>query len=150
MNQKEYSWYNWTLILSETWIIIKRGLKGFLLGWWSIRWDKSIPYSSIVAVQFKKAWLLAWYLQITLSWWSEAKWGVFESIKDENTVNFYNNKNKDFEEAKEIIEKYISNKGGNMWNYSNLDEIEKLDWLLKKGIITEDEFNSKKKELLGF
>ncbi|MQF66305.1 SHOCT domain-containing protein [SAR202 cluster bacterium AC-647-P02_OGT_505m] len=32
---------------------------------------------------------------------------------------------------------------------SNLDELEKLASLRDKGILTEDEFNSKKKELLG-
>jgi hypothetical protein len=32
---------------------------------------------------------------------------------------------------------------------SNLDELEKLAGLKEKGIITEEEFNQKKKQLLG-
>jgi len=81
---------------------------------------------------------------LTLKGGSEAKAGLFQSVKDENTINFYNNKNKDFEEAKRLIEEKIS-AGDVQSNKSDLGELEKLAELKEKGIITEEEFNAKKK-----
>lgn len=144
--QKEYKGYNGTLILTDSGVIIKRGIKGFLLGGGKLRGDKTIPYASIVAVQLKKAGMTAGYLQLTLKGGSEAKGGLFQSTTDENTVNFYNGKNKDFEEVKETIEKHIS--GSSHKAASNLDELEKLASLKEKGIITQEEFDAKKKSLL--
>jgi len=146
--QKEFKGYNGTLILTNTGVIIKRGIKGFLLGGGMLRGDKTIPYSSIIAVQLKKAGLTAGYIQLTLKGGSEAKAGLFQSVKDENTINFYNNKNKDFEEAKRLIEEKIS-AGDVQSNKSDLGELEKLAELKEKGIITEEEFNAKKKSILG-
>jgi len=146
--QKEFKGYNGTLILTDTGVIIKRGIKGFLLGGGMLRGDKTIPYSSIIAVQLKKAGLTAGYIQLTLKGGSEAKAGLFQSVKDENTINFYSNKNKDFEEAKRLIEEKIST-GNFQSNKSELDELEKLAELKEKGIITEEEFNAKKKSILG-
>ena len=144
--QKEYKGYNGTLILTDNGVIIKRGVRGFLLGGGKLRGDKTIPYSSIVAVQLKKAGMTAGYLQLTLKGGSEAKGGLFQSATDENTVNFYSGKNKIFAEAKETIEKHIS--GDSHKAASNLDELEKLASLKEKGIITQEEFDAKKKSLL--
>ena len=145
-NQKEFSGYNGTLILTDNAIIIKRGLKGILLGGGMLRGDKTIPYSSVVAVQLKKAGMTAGYLQLTLKGGSEAKGGLFQSTTDENSVNFHSRKNKEFLEAKELIEKRI----GDVYQKptSNLDELEKLGSLKDKGIITQEEFDAKKKILL--
>lgn len=146
-NQKEFSGYNGTILLTNTGVVIKRGVKGFLLGGMKLRGDKTIPYDSIVAVQLKKAGLTAGYMQLTLKGGSEAKSGLFQSTTDENSVNFYSGKNKEFEEAKRLIEAKISR--SNQSNTSSLDEIEKLAELRKKNIITQEEFDLKKKSLLG-
>lgn len=147
MEEKEYKGYNGTLILNNSGVVIKRGAKGFLLGGGMLRGDKSIPYSSIVAVQFKKAGMIAGYLQLTLMGGSEAKGGLFQSAIDENSINFNSSKgNKLFAEAKEIIEKKIhQTKGQN----SDADDLEKFAQLRDKGILTEEEFQAKKKQLLG-
>ena len=147
LNQKEFNGYNGILILNETGVIIKRGIKGFLLGGMILRGDKTIPYNSIVAVQLKKAGLLAGYLQLTLKGGSEAKGGLFQSTMDENSINFYSGKNKIFEEAKILIEEKINFLNMPIKN-SNLDELEKLAILKEKGIINQKEFNAKKKQLL--
>ena len=144
---KEFKGYNGTLILMDSGVIIKRGLKGFLLGGGMIRGDKTIPYSSIVAVQLKKAGLTAGYLQLTLKGGSEAKGGLFQSATDENSINFYGGKNKLFEEARGLIEKRMGE--GPHKTSSNLDELEKLAGLKEKGIITQEEFEAKKRSLLG-
>lgn len=146
-NLKEYKGYNGTLILTDTGVIIKRGLKGILLGGGYLRGDKTIPYSSIVAVQLKKSGLTAGYLQLTLKGGSEAKAGLFQSVRDENTVNFFNNK--DFEEANTLIEQRISQTTTYRPQTEGLGDLEKLSELKEKGIITQEEFDTKKRKILG-
>ena len=148
--EKEYKGWNGTLVLTDTGVIIKRGVKGFLLGGGSLRGDKTIPYKSIVAVQFKKSGLTTGYIQFTLMGGSEAKKGLFESTKDENSINFQNlgNNNDKFEEAKKIIEERIS-KDSNLSEDNFLNDLEKLAALKEKGVVTEEEFQQKKKQILG-
>lgn len=148
--QQEYKGYNGTIILTDKGVLIKRGLKGYMLGGGMLRGDKTIPYSSIVAVQLKKAGMTAGYLQLTLKGGSEAKSGLMQSTTDENTVNFHARKNKDFLEAKEKIETKISeSSGGNQQASSGADELEKLASLKEKGIISQEEFDAKKKQILN-
>jgi Short C-terminal domain/Domain of unknown function (DUF4429) len=148
MEQKEYKGYNGTLILTDTGVTIKRGAKGFLLGGGMLRGDKTIPYSSIAAVQLKKAGMTAGYLQLTLVGGPEAKGGLFQSTTDENTVNFYSNKA--FEEAKKLIEEgMLASRTGVVQQRSNADELAKFAELRDKGVITEEEFQKKKNQLLG-
>lgn len=148
--QKEYKGYNGTLVLTNTGVIIKRGVKGFLLGGGMLRGDKTISYKSIVAVQLKKAGLTAGYLQLTLMGGSEAKGGLFQSTRDENSINFHTTggNNKKFEEAKRLIEEHISADNQSQQN-NPLNDIEKLAELKDKGIISEEEFQQKKNQLLG-
>lgn len=151
-NYKEYKGYNGTLILTDTGVIIKRGAKGFLLGGGMLRGDKTIPYGSIVAVQLKKAGMTAGYIQLTLKGGSEAKSGLFQSATDENSINFHSafggNNNELFAEAKKLIEERINAVNSPAKN-SGLDDLEKLATLKEKGIISEEEFQAKKKQLLG-
>lgn len=151
-NNKEYKGYNGTLILTDTGVIIKRGAKGFFLGGGMLRGDKTIPYSSIVAVQLKKAGMTAGYIQLTLKGGSEAKSGLFQSATDENSINFHSafggNNNELFFEAKRLIEERINSVNSPVKN-SGLDDLEKLASLKEKGIISEEEFQAKKKQLLG-
>ena len=150
--RKEFKGYNGTLILTDTGVIIKRGAKGFWLGGGKLRGDKTIPYSSIIAVQLKKAGLVAGYIQLTLKGGSEAKGGLLQSVTNENTINFqaWGKNNQLFTEAKEIIEQNIlkSQNSGHK-EISDADELEKYAKLKEKGIITEEEFNAKKKQILG-
>ncbi|MBI2037002.1 MAG: SHOCT domain-containing protein [Candidatus Liptonbacteria bacterium] len=149
---KEFKGYNGTLILTDTGVIIKRGAKGFLLGGGMLRGDKTIPYSSIVAVQLKKAGMTAGYIQLTLKGGSEAKSGLFQSTTDENSINFHSafggNNNELFREAKRLIGERINAVNSPVKN-SGLDDLEKLTALKEKGIINEEEFNAKKRQLLG-
>lgn len=148
--EKVFEGYNGTLILTDNAVIIKRGLKWFFLGGGTLRWDKTIPYQSIVAVQLKEAWRTAGYIQLTLMWGSEAKAGLFQSTTDENSINFHKWKNKDFLEAKRLIEERLwSSKNQNTSSESLVDQLEKLWKLLKNGILTQEEFEEQKKILLG-
>ena len=148
--EKEYKGYNGTLVLTDTGVIIKRGLKGVLLGGGFLRGDKTIPFKSIVAVQLKKAGMTAGYIQLTLTGGSEAKGGLFQSTTDENTINFHSwgNNNSKFEEAKKTIEDKIS-QDSRPTQSNSFSDLEKLAELKEKGIITEEEFQQKKKQILG-
>ena len=148
LEQKEYRGYNGTLILTDTGVIIKRGAKGFFLGGGMLRGDKTIPYSRIVAVQLKRAGMTAGYIQLTLMGGSEAKSGLFQSTTDENTINFHmlGGKNEQFGEAKRLIEERI---GLDEHKHSSINDLEKLANLKDRGVISEDEFAQKKKQLLG-
>jgi len=148
---EEYKGYNGTIILTDTGVVIKRGAKGFFLGGGSIRGDKSIPYSSIVAVQYKKAGMTVGYLQLTLRGGSDAKSGIKEATRDENTVTFASKKTSElFWELKEFIEKKAhETQPGQSQGNSQINDLEKLAQLKEKGIITADEFAAKKKQILG-
>lgn len=147
MENKEYKGYNGILVLTDRAVIIKRGKRGFLLGGGMLRGEKTIPYSAITSVQLKKAGALAGYIQISTMGGSEAKSGLLQSATDENTINFHTYKkgNELFAEAKEIIESRI----GSQSNNSSLDELEKLASLKEKGVITQEEFDGKKKQILA-
>lgn len=151
MENKEYSGYNGTLCLTDTGVVIKRGIKGFLLGGGKLRGDKTIPYSSIVAVQLKKAGMTAGYIQLTLAGGSEAKDGLFQSTTDENSINFHaiGKTNELFAEAKTLIEQRIGQSRGSVSVKSDAENLEKFAELRDKGVITKEEFEAKKKQILG-
>lgn len=145
---KEYKGYNGNLIITDTGIKIVRGAKGFFFGGGSIRGDKSIPFKSIGAVQFKKSGFTVGYIQFSVNGGVESTSGVLKAIEDENTVTFMTKKTSElFEEAKEIIESKIHS---NQSSSSNLyDDIENLAKLKEQGFITAEEFDQKKKSILG-
>ncbi len=97
---------NGNLILGLTSAKIVRGAKGALVTL-TARGDKVIPYDSIVAVQFKKPGLAAGYLQFSLRGGSEAKSGVTQAVRDENTILFGRN-TLAFEKAHAYIQRRIS------------------------------------------
>jgi len=147
----EYKGYNGSLILTDRGVVIKRGLRGFLLGGGFLRGDKTIPYAGIVAVQLKKAGLTAGYIQLTLKGGSESKRGLLQSTRDENSIHFHNvlgkKNNKLFEEARNLIEERISTavSGGS----SGINDIRELASLRDEELITQEEFEAKKKKILG-
>lgn len=55
----------------------------------------------------------------------------------------------EFDAIKDLIEKKMAESQTPKSNLSNLYELEKLAELKEKGIVTEEEFSLKKKQLLG-
>lgn len=146
---KEYKGYDGTVVLSDNSITIKRGAKGFLLAGGKLRGDKTITISRIVAVQLKKAGMIAGYIQFTLMGGSEAKSGLIQSTTDENSIHFHNrNKNNEkFAELKMLIEQRMD--GNNQTNQtSSANDLEKLFELKEKGVLTEEEFQKQKTKIL--
>jgi len=142
-----YEGRNGTLILTEKGVIIKRDGGFFSSG----TGEKTILYKNITAVQFKRADLTVGFIQLTIQGGIEAKGGVFEAVNDENTVTFgTEEKTREFEKAKSIIEqRIISASSNNLTPVNDLNQLEKLAFLRDKGIISEEEFQAKKKMILG-
>ena len=137
--------YNDKLIIKRAgfWAALNHGLaKG----------DKTIYLRQITGIQLKLAGLLVGYIQFTLPGGIESKRGVLDATKDENTVTFYAAQNNLATQLKDKIEELVqkSRQSTNQTvQISSADEIKKFKHLLDEGIITKDEFDKKKKELLG-
>ncbi len=114
------------------------------------RGEKSIPIKSITAIQFKDPSLTAGYIQFAYSGSSESKGGVFDAVKDENTVLFAKKELKQAKELVDLIEsKRHASSAPQITAVSSADEILKMKELLDAGVLTQDEFDAKKKQLLG-
>jgi len=150
---KEAKGVNGQLELLENKIRIKR--KGFrALATQGLRGDKEIFIKQISSIQFKKAGALTnGFIQFSFLGGSEHK-GSFLSlsqgiVRDENTILFTKKQQKNFEEIKEAIETKMSETDSKKEPVSNLNDLEKLAELKEKGVITEEEFLAKKKQILG-
>ncbi|MGR5979483.1 SHOCT domain-containing protein [Bacillus cereus] len=112
---------------------------------------KTIDINTLTGVQMKQAGFTSGYIQFIFMGSKESKGGVFAATKDENTVMFVKKEQKMAEEIKTYIEGILSNKGQTQVaaTTSGADEILKYKELLDQGIITEEEFQAKKKQLLG-
>ena len=81
--------------------------------------------------------------------------GITGAINDENSVVFLEECNKKAVEIKNYIEEIILSRNNNQSNksqsenFSAADEILKLKKLLDMGVLTQNEFDAKKKQLLG-
>lgn len=90
------------------------------------------------------------YIQITVPGGLESKKGLFDATQDENTVIFSKKNNELVDQIKSKIEELISRQHtGYINQLSPADEIRKYKELLDDGLITQEEFEKKKKQLLG-
>lgn len=141
------------LIIEENFAIIERkGALGFLSKGFS--GSKRIPIKSITSVQLKDGGMMTnGYIQFGVLGGREKTGGLFNASQDENTVMFYYKNNDLANKIREYIETIILEKQNNnqtiVNEVSNADEILKYKKLYDEGILTETEFNLKKKELLN-
>lgn len=124
--------------------VMNKGFKG----------TKSIPYTSITAIQFKKSGFLSGYLQFTLQGGIESRGGVMDATKDENTFMFAGAQaNTEAEKIKLYVEKQVQQAHSiapqKQDTYSLSSELEKLADLKNKGVLSDEEFQSAKKRLIG-
>lgn len=135
-------------LLSDRIVIKRKGLNALILQ--GVKGDKEILITQISAIQFKRpsAWTSG-YIQFSFLGGQESKAGIFAATQDENTVMFRRDSEQDFVALKDkITEMMVALRTGSK-SSSNLDELSKLGELKTKGIITEEEFQIKKKQLLG-
>ncbi len=123
-----------------TWAFISQGLKG----------HKEIRYADITAIQFKQPdRITVGYIQFSIPGGVESKKGLFSATSDENTVLFTPKQQKDFEFAKGEIDRRIAHaRRPASGRAAGLLELEKLAHLKEKGILSEEEFNSQKQQIL--
>lgn len=140
---------NGQLELTEKSVCIRRkGVLGFLTQ--GFKGDKEILISQVSSIQFKRAGAFVnGYIQFAFVGGQEAKGGAWQAASDENTVMFTTGQQPAFERFKGELQKRMDavRSGGNQ--SSGLDEIEKLASLRDREIISQEEFEAKKRQLLG-
>ena len=107
----------------------------------------------ISAIKLKQCGTLtSGYLQIVFKGSQESKSALLDSVTDENTIVFWPDRESEFLHLKMLLDKQrrLSRQGPPASTSTSVaDEIEKLDSLRRRGIITDKEFEAKKRELLG-
>jgi len=116
--------------------------------------EKRILYTAITAIEYKKATTIApGFIQFSISG-ADRGGGNLSAAADENTIMFDATKN---QLTQQIVD-YIENRrieiskpqvAQVVQQSSALDELKKLKELLDMGIISQEEFDAKKKQLLG-
>lgn len=115
------------------------------------RKQKTIPINSVISVQIKKPGLIGGYLyfQTVGGLNNSSMKTVNDFIKDENAIVL--NSKKKYEVAlqiKEYVQKMQSSTNS-INQVSSADELIKYKGLLDQGVITQEEFELKKKQLLN-
>ena len=110
---------------------------------------KFIPLRSITAIQLKKPGLTNGYIQFAYSGSSETKGGTMSAVKDENSIMFAK---KELAQAESLVD-LIESRRHNPVTSSNptisvADELIKFKELLDAGVLTQEEFDAKKNQLL--
>ena len=94
--------------------------------------------------------MLNGYIQFAFIGGREAKGSFLEAGNDENTVMFSLIQQPEFEQFKLELQKRMDRTSSESpSSSSNLDDLEKLASLRDKKIITDDEFDAKKRQILG-
>ena len=126
--------------------IRRKGIGSFLTQ--GLKGEKDIQLSNISSVQFKDAGLLtAGYIQFAFMGGSESKGGLFSAVSDENSVMFRKPQQSAFDALREAVQERISKRESA--GTGAADELEKLANLRDRGILTDEEFDAKKKQILG-
>lgn len=88
-------------------ILRPKGVLGLALK--GLRGDKTIYLKDISSIQFKKAGHFTnGYIQFAFHGGKEAKGGLFQATKDENTIMFNKSQQINFEKVRDFIEKIIT------------------------------------------
>jgi hypothetical protein len=127
------------------------GLRSLLSG--ASKVEKDILISQIVGLQFKKAGVLAnGYIEFELQRWHEKSDKESEHDVEDVVISFKPGQQKAFEAFREMLVANMTSAGvakAPSAATTDLDQLDKLASLRDRGIITEQEFGLKKKQLLG-
>lgn len=128
------------------------GLAGYIKQARTRRPDKEILLSRISSIELRPAHLLAkGYLRFTFSGSGEP-YGEYDPATDENALVFKTDQQAQFEAFKRAADNRIAAldaRSGLAPVSTDLDELKKLATLRDDGVITQEEFDAKKKQLLG-
>lgn len=124
--------------------VLSKMTQGFFKG------DKTIYLDQISGIQVKPGTIFTnGYIQFTVPGGIESKKGLFDATTDENTVFFKKKDNELVNNIKIKIEELKSVSKSPAGQLSAADEIRKYKELLDSGIISSEEFEQKKKQLLN-
>lgn len=143
------------ITLDQTGITIdKKGLLNALTV--GITGAKKVPFSSITAVHFKeRGKITSGILQFSILGVATANSGMMNAAEDKYAIMFANKEEENVaKQIRDFIDEKIS--GGNMLGGTTIvnekspaEEVKALKELLDMGALTQEEFDIKKKELLG-
>lgn len=142
-----------TLLVFETYLILKhKGALNFIAQ--GFKGDKRIMFQNITAIEFRKSvGFTSGYIQFTIPGGRESLRGTAAAAGDENSIVFSPMQNDDAETIVNYIEQRRTELAQPAATVvqpnSSADELRKFKELCDDGIITEEEFNKKKAEILG-
>ena len=114
--------------------------------------DRRIPLASITAVEVQQARMFTnGFIRFTVPGSPEFRGGVQSAMRDENAVTFRWGQAKGFNMIRAAVEQSISAHAGAPSGAGEPDipeQIKKLDELRDQKLITDEEFEAKKAELL--
>ena len=147
---------NGTLEITDDGVLIRRKADVLTFLNQGLQGDKTIPWRSITAVQFKAAGKhMTGYIQFSAHGHVEPKRGLFPHVNDENCVLFLRDQQGAFDLAKVEIDARIRalsappHTAPAAPGFSAASELEKLAALLDKGLLTREEFDERKKLILS-
>lgn len=128
------------IVRGGAWSFVSQGFSG----------DREIYLDQISSIQLKKPGALTnGYIQLNFLGGTQAVSGIQAASRDPNSIIFLKKEEPDFEKIKGAIEEKVMALKKKPTQSSSLDDIAKLADLRDKNIITEEEFQAKKKQLLG-
>jgi hypothetical protein len=143
---------NGQIRIDGDWLTIER--KGFRGRIGHSKGDRRIPLASITAVQMRPAGTFAnGFIRFTVPGSPELRGGLSNAGKDENAVIFNKKEANDFERVREAVESYIvghhARPAPTAATPDISEQIKKLGELRDQGLVTEEEFETKRDELLS-
>ena len=140
---------NGLITIDGDWLTIDR--KGFGHAGHSQE-DRRIPLASITAVQLQSARMFTnGFIRFTVTGSPELRGGLQNAMRDENAVIFSRRQAKGFNMIRAAVEQSIAARAGAPTAAGGHDipeQIKKLDELRDQKLITDEEFEAKKAELL--
>jgi hypothetical protein len=147
--------HNGSIELFEDRVVIKHGGVMGLLTTGGVG-DKTIPVEQISAVDFKENSFLTGFgfLRVNFAGANTIRGGISGVAHDENAVTFRGSQQEAFQKMKTLIQEKLQEdrtrrSSPTLAQVSPADELAKFADLRSKGIITDAEFEAKKKQLLG-
>ena len=117
---------------------------------------KTVRLSAITSVQIKKPGFTSGFIQLSFSGESAKRGGAFKAVQDENALTISGtDQYEDALRAKALIEHYQAHRDtpstppATKQAPSHADQIRSLAGLRDDGLLTEEEFEAKRKEILA-
>jgi hypothetical protein len=137
---------NGLITIDGDWLTIDR--KGFARAG-QPQGDRRIPLASITAVQLRHARVFTdGFIRFTVGGSPEFRDGLQNAMRDENAVTFHRRQARGFNIIRAAVEQYITAARSGAGEGDITEQIRKLGELRDQKLITEEEFETKKAQLL--